>query len=95
MQVAAAALTLLASVGLTYFLCLRPMRRGRGCGSCLPGRSYSTHVIHQDASEDLRLARAELAALRAAMSPSSESAPELDRGRLRTLTLRTHRGDRA
>ena len=66
MELAVASLTLLASIGLTYLYCVRPMRDGRHCSVCPPGR---TRGMHDEATtgataEDLRVARDEVAALR-------------------------------
>lgn len=76
MQLAAAALTLLASVGLTYFFCVRPMRQGRGCGTCPPGGSgEAPEHVTQATAHDLQAAWAELAAVRAAMAHRPEPGP--------------------
>ena len=76
MQVTAAALTLLAAIGLTYFFCLRPMSRGRSCGMCLPRRSREAHEgVTEARAEDLQAAWAELATVRASMAPRPGPGP--------------------
>ena len=83
MQLGVAFVTLLASIGLTYFFCVRPMRNGRHCGMSPPGRARGRHdrATTGASAEDLRGARDELAALRADLShgtglaPGSEATP--------------------
>ena len=81
MQLAAAALALVASVGLTYFLCLRPMSRGRGCHMCAPEPSdLRGRGASENTSDDLRAAWAELAAVREAVAQQAGSVPPIDAG---------------
>ncbi len=83
MQLGVAFVTLLASIGLTYFFCVRPMRNGRHCGMSPPGRTGGRYdrATTGATGEDLRVARDELAALRADLShgtglaPGSEATP--------------------
>jgi len=76
MAPALAALTFLAAVGLTYFICLRPMRQGRHCFMSPPTDTQATagQNVTGATPEDLQAARAELEALREAMAHNENGA---------------------
>jgi hypothetical protein len=75
MQPVLAAATFLAAVAATYFFCVRPMRQGRHCAMTPPtDTNTKTGQTTGVTPEDLKAARAELEALRAAMAGTDNSA---------------------
>ncbi len=87
MQAAIAFLTLLASIGLTYFFCVRPMRTGQHCGMCPPRSRHSRDdkATTGVTAHDVQAARDRLATLRAELDQADggalASASEATRGR--------------
>ncbi len=70
MQQALAAITFLAAVGATYVFCVRPMRQGRYCAKNAPTDTTvpPSQPTTANPREDLQAARAELTALRTAIT---------------------------
>ena len=67
-EVALAAATLAASVGLTYVFCVRPMRQGRCAMTSAP--SSDTSAAQRSERAEIDAARARVAALRACIPVS-------------------------
>lgn len=73
MQLAVAALTLVASLALTYVFCLRPMRNGSHCRGCPPGPSQQGHKMESGVTPaQVQAAWDELAAVRAQMAHQTD-----------------------
>ncbi|MEO5321024.1 hypothetical protein PV761_20855 [Arthrobacter sp. CC3] len=66
-----AAAVLVASLALTYFFCLRPMRRGR-CAMAPKAQAYGHSTAPVDREAEIARLRDEIAALQAA-TPTRES----------------------
>lgn len=83
MDVALAAGTLLASVGLTYVACIRPMRQGRcAMGRAQPAAASDTTSAGERArGAEIAALRAQLAALRAQDTPPVPQSPALGQPR--------------
>lgn len=82
MPVAVAALTLVASLALTYVFCIRPMRNGSHCGGCPPSPSQPGHKKASGVtSAQVQAAVDELAALRAQTAHQSDPTADGEQGR--------------
>ena len=73
MQLVFAVATLLASVGATYFFCVRPMRQGRHCVMMPEAKTSASRWTGRTAAEELDAMRAEVKALRTTMDIRDDS----------------------